>query len=106
MQHNYRVNTFLIPYFKYEIQRVYMFQNESQNFIASPSGRHTSDMQWNGVVFLDLPGTLVPRATTEIAVTESLSPTVQPNSVAKSCINMVSTPIMMMLTEKQAQPPR
>lgn len=62
--------------------------------------------EWNGVVFLDIPGTLVPRATTEIAVIESLSPTVQPNSVARSCINMVSTPIMMMLTLKQAQPPR
>lgn len=61
-------------------------------------------MKW--VVFLDLPGTLVPRATTEIAVIEFLSPTVQPNSVARSCINKVSTPIIMILTVKQAQPPR
>lgn len=61
---------------------------------------------FNRVVFLDLPGTLVPSATTEMAVTASFNPTVQPNSVARSCINRVSTPIIIILTVKHSQPPR
>ena len=53
-----------------------------------------------------LPGTLVPRATNEIAVIESFSPTVQPKADARSPMNAVSTPIIPMDTQKQAQPPQ
>lgn len=52
-----------------------------------------------------LPGTLVPKATNEIAVTESSRPMVQPNELARSPINAVRTPIQMIDTQKHAQPP-
>lgn len=47
------------------------------------------------------PGTLVPRATNTIAVTESLMPIVQPNIDATSPMTAVTTPIAKIDTTKQ-----
>lgn len=47
------------------------------------------------------PGTLVPRATNTIAVTESLMPSVQPKWDATSPMTAVTTPIAKMDTTKQ-----
>lgn len=52
-----------------------------------------------------LPGKLVPKATKEIATTLSARPTVQPKCEAKSPVIAVSIPIIIMATEKHAQPP-
>ena len=52
-----------------------------------------------------LPGTLVPNATNEMAVTASLRPTVQPKLDARSPMNAVRTPIKIMDTQKHHQPP-
>ena len=52
-----------------------------------------------------LPGSEVPKATNEIAVTLSLRPTVHPKWEAKSPITAVNIPIMMIETIKHAQPP-
>ena len=51
-----------------------------------------------------VPGTDVPRATNTTAVTESLSPTVQPKWEARSPMKAVSRPMPEMDTTKQAQP--
>ena len=56
--------------------------------------------------FNALPGTLVPRATNEIAVMASFNPIVQPKWDAKSPMNAVRTPTMMIEVQKQAQPPQ
>jgi hypothetical protein len=42
----------------------------------------------------------------DMAVTESLSPMVQPNPDARSPINAVSTPIITIDAVKHAQPPQ
>ena len=52
-----------------------------------------------------LPGKLVPKATKEMAVTESFRPTVQPKWDAKSPMTAVSNPIKVIDPVKQAQPP-
>lgn len=57
-----------------------------------------------GVYFL--PGKLVPRATKEIAVTESFNPIVQPKDDAKSFIRAVNTPIITIEQVKHNQPPQ
>jgi hypothetical protein len=54
----------------------------------------------------NLPGTLVPRATNEMAVIESLSPIVHPKLEARSPIKAVKTPIIAMEKQKHAQPPQ
>ena len=54
---------------------------------------------------LVLPGTEVPSATKAMAVTESLSPTEQPNALDTSPIIAVNTPIQVMEMQKQSQPP-
>ena len=57
------------------------------------------------VVRVNSPGTLVPMATNEMAVTVSLSPIVQPKLDATSPMIQVRPPIIIMDTVKQAQPP-
>ena len=52
-----------------------------------------------------LPGSEVPNATNEMAVMLSLRPMVQPKCEAKSPITAVRIPIMIIETQKQAQPP-
>lgn len=47
---------------------------------------------------------LVPMATREIAVTESLMPRVHPKWEARSPMKAVSTPIIVMETKKHSQP--
>jgi hypothetical protein len=56
--------------------------------------------------YLELPGKEVPKATKEIAVTLSFRPIVQPKCEAKSPITAVKTPIIIIETVKQAQPPK
>lgn len=51
-----------------------------------------------------LPGRLVPRATKQIAVTESFIPKVQPNCVATSPMTVVTTPIHIIDTTKHKYP--
>ncbi len=53
-----------------------------------------------------IPGKLVPRATKEMAVTESFIPIVQPKPLATSPIKPVTSPIIRMDTVKLAQPPQ
>ena len=53
-----------------------------------------------------LPGTLVPKATNDMAVTASFSPIVQPKLEARSPKNAVNNPMPRIDTTKQAQPPR
>ena len=52
-----------------------------------------------------LPGTLVPKATKEIAVTLSSRPMVQPKELARSPITAVKTPTHNIDITKQAHPP-
>ena len=57
-------------------------------------------------IYIIRPGTLVPNATNEMAVTLSFRPMVQPKCDAKSPMNAVKTPMKKMEVEKQAQPPQ
>lgn len=58
-------------------------------------------MHWK---IINIPGTLVPNATKEIAVTESFIPHVHPKCDAKSPIKAVRTPIIMMAQMKHNHP--
>lgn len=55
--------------------------------------------------FIILPGILVPKATKQMAVTESLIPSVQPKCEATSPIIAVTTPIQKIDTTKHKYPP-
>ena len=56
-------------------------------------------------IFISLPGTLVPKATKVMAVTESFSLMVQPNELAKSVIIPVRIPIHIIDITKHHHPP-
>lgn len=54
----------------------------------------------------DLPGTLVPRATKQIAVTVSLIPRVHPKCEATSPMTAVTTPMQKIDITKHKYPPQ